>query len=368
MQLSVFCINFTSMPHEQYMRRCLELAQSAGGNAAPNPMVGAVLVHQGRIIGEGFHRQYGTAHAETNCIDSVLPDDRALIPASTLYVSLEPCAHFGNTPPCASRIIQEGISKVVIANSDPFEKVNGNGIQLLTEAGVDVTTGICAKEGRWLNRRFFQFHERQRPYIVLKWAATADGYIAPADRSRVAISNTYSQCLVHRWRTEETAIIVGYRTALGDNPRLTARFWDGPQPLRIVMDRNLQLPKSHHLFNEESTTWIINEQRDSSDGHIRHLQFPFNEDLLPMLLGVLHQHKKLSLLVEGGTDLLQRFINANLWDEARVFTAEHTLQNGIPAPGLKHAILANTIQLDSDTLQVFLHKDNPFAYSDFLGF
>ncbi len=349
------------MPHEQYMRRCLKLANMAGGNAAPNPMVGAVLVHNNRIIGEGFHRRYGIAHAETDCIDSVLPEDRHLIPESTLYVNLEPCTHHGNTPPCAARVVQEGIRDVVVTNTDPFESVNGTGIKQLREHGVRVITGICEAEGRWLNRRFFYFHEHKRPYIVLKWAATADGHIAPEDRSRYAISNAHSRHLVHKWRTEEAAIMVGYRTALNDNPRLTARLWQGPQPLRIVLDRQLQLPAAIHLFNEEAPTWIINELRSSQDGNIRYLQLPFNDNLLPSLLQELYTHNKLSLLVEGGATLLQSFITSNLWNEARIFTASHTLSAGIAAPVLQNAKPLWQTQLADDKLQVFAHQHMLFS-------
>lgn len=355
------------MPHERYMRRCLDLAQMAGGNAAPNPMVGAVLVHNGRIIGEGFHRQYGTAHAEPNCIDAVATEDRHLIPESTLYVNLEPCAHHGNTPPCAARIIQEDIREVVVANTDPFAQVSGRGITQLRTAGVNVITDVCAEEGRWLNRRFFLFHEQQRPYIILKWAATADGFIAPADRSRYAISNAFSQRLVHRWRTEESAIMVGYQTALSDNPQLTARLWQGPQPLRIVTDRLLQLPRTMHLFNDDAPTWIVNERQSSQEGNIRYVQAPFNDNLLPALLQELHAHKKLSLFVEGGAALLRRFIDADLWDESRVFTAGHTLQKGLPAPALQNAIPAMQTFISADRLQVFTHAASSFTYDGGIG-
>ncbi len=350
------------MPHELYMRRCLDLARMAGGNAAPNPMVGAVLVHNDRIIGEGFHRRYGIAHAEVDCIDSVLPEDRHLIPESTLYVNLEPCAHHGNTPPCANRIIKEGIRKVVISNTDPFEHVQGRGIMLLQTEGIDVITGICETEGRWLNRRFFHFHEKQRPYIILKWAATADGYIAPADRTRLAISNTTSQHIVHKWRTEETAIMIGRQTALSDNPRLTARLWHGMQPLRIALDQQLQLPRSLHLYDQEAPTWIINEKEDTSHGSIRLMQLPFDNDLLPALMHELYVHKKLSLLVEGGARLLQSFIRENLWDEARILTAGHTLGNGIAAPGLSNAISAFQTTLSGDRLEVYTNSTTQFTY------
>jgi len=350
------------MLHELYMRRCFDLAQAAKGNTAPNPMVGAVLVYQDRIIGTGFHKAYGQAHAEVSCLDSVLPEDRALIPESCMYVNLEPCTHHGNTPPCAERLVQERVRAVVIAAADPSAKVSGRGIALLREHGVAVTTEVLADEAAWLNRRFFCFHRRQRPYIVLKWAQTEDGYMAPADRSRVQLSNMHTMQLVHKWRTEEAAILVGYHTALHDDPQLTARLWEGRQPLRIVLDRNLQLPSSLQLFNEAAPTWIVNTQREAQEGHIRYVRLPFDETLLPALLAQLHAASRLSLLVEGGAALLRSFTGSGLWDEARICTVPRTMGAGLPAPPLPPGTQIMQSELSGDILRVVVNDRSGFTY------
>ena len=231
------------------MHRCLELAQLAAGNTAPNPMVGSVLVHNDKIIGEGYHQVYGQAHAEVNCISSVKPEHQGLIPQSTIYVSLEPCAHFGKTPPCADLIIKHQIPKVVVGCRDPFVQVNGKGIEKLQAAGIEVTVGVLEKECKELNKRFFTFHTEHRPYIILKWAQTADLKIAAEDYGRVLISNAQSNRIVHKWRSEEMAILVGTNTALFDDPELNTRLWPGGHPIRLVVDMNLRLPSSLKLFN-----------------------------------------------------------------------------------------------------------------------
>ncbi len=346
------------MDDELYIRRCMELAQRAKGFTAPNPMVGAVLVYNGRIIGEGWHHYYGAAHAEVNCIDSVQAADKALIPDSTMYVSLEPCAHQGITPPCAVRLVQEQIKKVVIANIDPFEKVGGRGIEILEEYGAQVQIGILKAEGEWLNRRFFCYHTHKRPYIILKWAQTPEGYIAPSDGRRLQISNTHSHTLAHKWRTEEGAILVGTNTAINDNPELTARLWKGKQPLRILLDKDLKVPHTHKLFNEAAATWIINEQKDTLQGNLHFLQMQFDETLLPNLLQRLHDTHILSLIVEGGAKVLNSFIAQDLWDEARVFTGAVSLQQGIAAPLLQNAIPAFTTQLEQDRLQLWVNRSS----------
>lgn len=345
-----------------YMQRCLELAQLGKGYAAPNPMVGAVLVYNNRIIGEGWHKQYGEAHAEVNCFDSVATSDKHLIPDSTMYVSLEPCAHYGKTPPCALRIVQEKVKEVIICNTDPFEKVGGRGIQILQEQNIQVTTGILEKEGHWLNRRFFCFHQQKRPYIILKWAETANGFIAPADKSRFQLSNAHSNQLVHKWRVEEAAIMVGYNTALNDNPKLTARNWQGRQPLRIALDRNLLLAQTHNLFNNDADTWLINEKVENTAGSISKLNIPFNENLLPEILHRLHTAGKTSLIVEGGAQLLQSFIDKGLWDEARVFTTPKVLQDGIAAPKLINADGAASFNIDDDSLMLYVNAASAYPY------
>jgi diaminohydroxyphosphoribosylaminopyrimidine deaminase/5-amino-6-(5-phosphoribosylamino)uracil reductase len=351
------------MTHEIYMRRCLELAQRAKGHTAPNPMVGAVLVHNDRIIGEGWHHFYGAAHAEVNCLKNVAKADKHLIQDSVMYVNLEPCAHYGITPPCATRLVEEKVKKVVIANTDPFEKVSGKGIKILEAGGVAVETGVLEKEGLWVNRRFFCFHQQKRPYIILKWAQTKDGFMAPADKTRLQITGDVANKLVHKWRTEEGAIMVGATTALNDNPQLTARLHEGNNPVRIALDRNLQLPHTHHLFDSSAPTWIINEQHETLDGNVHFVKLPFGDALLPQLLHRLYNNKILSLIVEGGAMLLSSFINAGLWDEARIFTGNVSLQNGIAAPALNNRELVFTNTIGDDSLQVFVNKNSAYPYA-----
>jgi diaminohydroxyphosphoribosylaminopyrimidine deaminase/5-amino-6-(5-phosphoribosylamino)uracil reductase len=344
-----------------YMQRCMELAQRAKGHTAPNPMVGAVLVYNDRVIGEGWHHYYGADHAEVNCLTNVAEPDKHLIPQSTMYVSLEPCAHQGITPPCAVRLVKEQVKKVVIANADPFEKVSGEGIKILQDAGIEVLTGVLEKEGLWLNRRFFCFHSRQRPYIILKWAQTKDGFIAPADRSRLRISGNASQLLLHKWRTEESAIMIGTTTAINDDPQLTARLWPGRQPLRIVLDKDLRVPATHHLFNEDAATWIVNQQKETLHGNIHHIRLTFDDTLLAQLLHRMHEARLLSLVVEGGAHLLDCFIQQGLWDEARVFRGEMSIANGIAAPAMTGAPVMSSA-LEHDTLQVWVNSNSPYKY------
>ena len=350
------------MTSEHYIKQCLDLAQRAKGHTAPNPMVGAVLVHNGRIIGEGWHHYYGADHAEVNCLKNVAAADKHLIPESTMFVNLEPCAHYGITPPCANRLVQERIKQVIIANNDPFDQVNGRGIDILNESGISVETGVLEKEGSWVNRRFFCFHKQQRPYIILKWAQTQDGYIAPADRSRLQITNADSQKLLHKWRTEEAAIMVGTTTALMDNPQLTSRLYEGRQPLRIVLDRSLKLPATYHLLDGTAPTWIINEQKEILHGNVHSVKLSFDDRLLPALLHKLYEAKILSVIVEGGAALLNSFISAGLWDEARIFTGDILLKDGIQAPVLQDETAAFTRSIDNDELQVFVNNKSDYPY------
>jgi diaminohydroxyphosphoribosylaminopyrimidine deaminase / 5-amino-6-(5-phosphoribosylamino)uracil reductase len=351
-----------SASHIIHMQRCLELARLGKGYAAPNPMVGAILVHNGRVIGEGWHRQYGEAHAEVNCFNSIAEPNKHLIPDSTMYVSLEPCTHYGKTPPCALRIVQEQVKEVIICNTDPFEKVGGRGIEILRAKNIRVETGLLEKEGNWLNRRFFCFHQQQRPYIILKWAETANGFIAPADKSRFQLSNVHSSQLVHKWRTEEAAIIVGYNTAFNDNPQLTARNQTGRQPLRIALDPDLSLPQTHNLFNTDADTWLINEKTEETNNNISKLKMPFNENLLQEILNRLHTAGKTSLIVEGGAQLLQSFIDLGLWDEARVFATPKILQDGVAAPRLTNADGAASFGMDDDTLMLYVNTASAYTY------
>ena len=324
---------------ETYMRRCLELAQLSAGHVAPNPLVGAVLVHGDRIIGEGYHELYGKAHAEVNCINSVREEDQPLIEQSTIYVSLEPCAHHGKTPPCADLILSRRIPRVVVGCRDPFPLVNGKGIEKLRAAGVEVTVGVLEEECVELNRRFFTFNTQHRPYVVLKWAQSMDGRIAGAGEGRVLISNEYTNRLVHRWRSEEAAILVGTRTALKDDPALTARLWSGPDPVRLVIDKELSLPASLQLFDGKVRTIVFNMVKHGEGDMLSWYQLAGDSSLVHQLVMALHRLKIQSVLVEGGARLLQSFIDEGYWDEARVITnTELELPGGLPAPVL------NTIQ------------------------
>lgn len=336
---------------ETYLQRCIDLAQLGAGSVAPNPMVGAVLVHNGHIIGEGYHEKYGEGHAEVNCLKSVSEADRPLIKESVLYVSLEPCAHYGKTPPCSKLIIDHQIPKVVIGCSDPFAAVNGRGIEQLEEAGIEVVCGVLQKAAEDLNKRFFVFHQHKRPYIILKWAETGNGKIASLSNERLLISNDFSNRLVHQWRSEEAGILVGTQTALKDNPSLTNRLWTGKNPVRMVIDKDLRLPDNLHLFNRQIPTMVFNNHRQSSEPNLQYCQLDFEEGILPQLLAVCYAANIQSILVEGGSRLLQSFIDEGIWDEARVIRNEGLLvAEGLAAPELKQQQLVQTRQLLSDTI------------------
>ncbi len=352
-----------SSGHEYYMRRALALAAQASGHTSPNPMVGAVLVHGDRIIAEGWHHHYGADHAEVNCLKNVADADKHLVPESTMYVNLEPCAHYGITPPCATRLVAERVREVVIANKDPFEQVSGRGITILQEAGIAVKTGILEAEGWWLNRRFFCYHTHRRPYIILKWAQTTEGYLAPADRSRQQITGAESQQLVHQWRTKEGAIMVGHTTAMNDNPQLTARLHQGKQPLRIALDRKLRIPTTHHLYDNTAATWIISEHQEMLQGNVHVVHMQFDDNLIAQVLQKLHGAKVLSLIVEGGAALLDTFIAQGLWDEARIFTGNAEIKDGISAPVLNDATAAFAQAVGNDQLQVVVNNKSKFPYA-----
>ena len=318
---------------EFFMRRALELAARGTSYARPNPMVGCVIAHQGRIIGEGWHEAFGGPHAEVNALAAVTPADRPLLPEARLYVTLEPCAHHGKTPPCADLLIAEGIRDVVVCNPDPFALVAGRGLAKLRAAGVRVETGLLAAEGRWLNRRFFTFHEKNRPYLVLKWAETADGFLAGPFYQSVQISGPQAGLLTHQWRAEEAAILVGTRTALHDNPRLSVRDWPGPQPLRVVLDKNLSLPPTHHLLDGSQPTLLYTHRHRPNRPHLAHAQLPADTpDMLPGILADLHERQVQSVLVEGGPTVLNALIEGGIWDEIRIFRAPKKLHQGIAAP------------------------------------
>jgi diaminohydroxyphosphoribosylaminopyrimidine deaminase/5-amino-6-(5-phosphoribosylamino)uracil reductase len=348
------------------MRRCLELALLGAGHVAPNPLVGSVLVYTDpatgaeRIIGEGYHERYGERHAEANCIASVKEEDRALIELSTIYVSLEPCAHYGKQPPCADMIIEKKIPRVVAGCRDPFPQVNGKGIEKLRAAGVEVVVGLLEKECVEINRRFFTFYTKHRPYVVLKWAQSADGKIAGPSggglrgAERTLISNEYSNRLVHKWRSEEAAILVGTRTALLDDPALTVRLWNGPDPIRLVVDKELRLPSSLQIFDGRVRTIVFNLIRHQEGGVIEYYQLSPDSSFIHQISVALTQLKIQSVLVEGGARMLQAWIDEGDWDEARVITnSELVIPGGLAAPELKDARLAGSETLLDDTVRYY---------------
>lgn len=334
------------------MLRCLQLAKLGAGKVAPNPMVGAVLVYKDKIIGEGYHQKYGEAHAEVNCINAVNEADRGLIEKSTLYVSLEPCSHFGKTPPCSDLIIQNKIPKVVIGCQDIYKEVYGKGILKLQNAGVEVITGILEKECIELNKRFFTFHQKFRPYIILKWAQSLDGIIGNKGQ-RMLISNDYSNRLVHKWRSEEAGILIGTNTTLHDNPFLTVRLWEGKNPVRIVIDKKLVLPTSLHIFNEEAKTIVYNASKNSIEENLVFIKFE-NENFIDEIVQSLFEMNIQSVMIEGGAKTLQSFINSGLWDEARVVTNETvTANHGISAPAMQNFSLIKQERYLSDLISYY---------------
>jgi len=339
------------------MHRCIELAKLGAGYVAPNPMVGAVLVHEDEIIGEGRHQQYGGPHAEVNCINSVKQEDRHLISSSTLYVSLEPCSHFGKTPPCSDLIIKHKIKKVVIGCRDPFKEVDGKGIEKLRAAGIEVRVGILEKDCKELNKRFMLFNTKHRPYIVLKWAETVDGKIANDSSERLFISNELTNRLVHKWRSEEASILVGTNTALSDDPELTARNWQGPSPVRLVVDMDLRLPQSLKLFDQKQPTIVFNKIKHEEQDQLIYYQVTEDVNLIHQIVNALYQLKIQSVLVEGGAKLLQSFIDADYWDEARVITNEKLIINsGLNAPVLINAMKISEQHILSDSIGVYKHQ------------
>ncbi len=341
--------NFTLS--ETYMQRCFELANRGGEMAAPNPMVGAVLVYQDRIIGEGFHHFSGGNHAEVECIQSVKPADKHLISQSTLYVNLEPCNHYGKTPPCTNMIIDHKIKKVVIANVDPFEKVKGSGIKRLLDAGIHAEVGVLQNEGSFLNRRFFTFHRLNRPYIILKWAQTADCFIGKEGALPLKITDRTVDTLTHKWRAEESAIMIGSRTAIVDNPHLTVRNWRSKHPLRVVLDRGNVIPENHHLLTDEFPTLIFNNSIHKENGIKEFISLDNSKPVLDQVMASLTKKNILSVYVEGGALLHKEFFKAGLWDELRVITnTEFLLEQGvqalIPSIPRSHQERINTYHID----------------------
>lgn len=333
---------------EIFMLRALELAELGKGRVSPNPMVGCVIVHDGQIIGEGYHEVYGGPHAEPNAINSV--KNPILIPESTVYVTLEPCAHWGKTPPCANLLVEKKVKKVVIGTFDSNPLVGGKGKQILIDAGIEVTSGVLDRRVREQNKRFFTFMEKKRPFVILKWAQTKDGFIARENYDSKWISNPYSRQLVHRWRSEEDAIMVGTLTAKYDNPQLNVREWEGKNPVRIVIDRNLTLDEGLHLFDQSQSTLCYNQVKEEKSENLEHIKLPYGFNI-GEILDDLYQRKIQSLIVEGGAQLLNKFIQENLWDEARVFTGQVQFGSGIPAPKIQGSIL-DEMEIMGDLLTI----------------
>lgn len=341
--------------HEIYMQRCLELAALGAGSVSPNPMVGAVIVHDGKVIGEGYHQKYGEAHAEVNAVNVVIAsytNYADLLQQSTIYVSLEPCAHYGKTPPCADLIIKHQIPKVVVGCRDPFAQVDGKGIEKLQAAGIEVIVGVLEKECQWLNRRFFTRVQKQRPYIILKWAQTADGFFAPADGSQHWITGTESRKLVHEWRAKEDAILVGKNTVLADNPQLNVRYAEGKSPKRVVIDRRLELNNTFNVFDQSVETLVFNEIKTDIDGRNKYIALEDFDRFVPQyILFQLYLQDLQSVIIEGGAYTLKAFIDAGLWDEARIFTGASVLENGIKAPVVTGTIIGERA-VGADSLQI----------------
>ncbi|AXT20565.1 bifunctional diaminohydroxyphosphoribosylaminopyrimidine deaminase/5-amino-6-(5-phosphoribosylamino)uracil reductase RibD [Flavobacteriaceae bacterium AU392] len=327
---------------EKYIKRCIEIAKNGLGSTAPNPMVGSVIVYKDVIIGEGYTSSYGGNHAEVNAIESVI--DKSLLSKATLYVTLEPCSHFGKTPPCSDLIIRYKIPNIVIGTIDTHSKVAGKGIEKLKASGCNVTVGILENECKMHHKRFFTYHNNKRPYIILKWAETSNGFISPNQRDTnqpVWITNTTSRQLVHKWRSEEQAILVGTNTVLHDNPSLTTRGWSGNNPIRIVIDRENKLSKKHNIFDAAARTIVISEKNSN-----------FKTDLAKQICDILFENEINSIIIEGGSKTLQTFINENLWDEARVFIGSNTFKKGINAPQLKGKLISEQ-NIDGDLLKTF---------------
>lgn len=338
------------------MSRCIQLAKNGLGTTYPNPLVGCVIVHNNTIIGEGWHYKSGLAHAEVNAIASV--KNKNLIKEATLYVNLEPCNHFGKTPPCSNLIIDSGIKKVVIGSTDPNPKVSGSGILKLMEAGCDVVVGVLTEKCDEVNKRFFTFHTKKRPYIILKWAETADGFIAPKEEKRSVeknpfwITNEYSRQLAHRLRVNEQAILVGTQTVLSDNPSLTSRDWQGENPIRVILDRSLKTPKNASIFDSAAKTLVLTEKESVGSAQVIFDSLNFSEELSVQICKVLYTHSIQSIIIEGGRKTLQTFIDSNRWDEAWVFKGKIGFGDGISAPKISGKLISEE-KIKEDILHQF---------------
>jgi diaminohydroxyphosphoribosylaminopyrimidine deaminase/5-amino-6-(5-phosphoribosylamino)uracil reductase len=328
------------------------------GTTYPNPLVGCVIVFGNKIIGEGWHIKSGESHAEVIAIESV--KNKELLSSSTLYVSLEPCSHFGKTPPCADLILKYNIPNVVIGTIDPNSKVAGKGIQKLIDAEVNVTVGILEKECNELNKRFFTFHKKNRPYIILKWAESSDGFISPKNKSEqkpVWISNEYSRQLVHKWRSEEQAILVGTQTILDDNPTLTVREWVGENPIRVVIDKENNIDSSSNVYDNQAKTIVFsNKEINSNFDTIQYIKIDFDKNSTQAIADKLFENNIQSIIIEGGRKTIQSFIDANLWNEARVFIGEINLIEGTKAPELNRSFHSK-VTVKNDTLLTYRNND-----------
>ena len=346
------------MNHEVYIKRCLELAKNGIGTARPNPSVGAVVVYNNKIIGEGYTSSYGGNHAEVNAINSVI--DKELLKQATIYVTLEPCAHFGKTPPCADLIVKHQIKNVVIGCVDTNSLVAGKGIERLEKAEINVTVGVLGDECKEHHKRFFTVQNKKRPYIILKWAETSDGFIAPLTKDEqkpVWISNQYSQQLVHKWRSEEQAILVGTNTVIADNPSLTVRSWSGNNPVRIVLDKNSRIPKNATVFDGNVKTIVLVEKTEKREERKEELifeQIDFSSRVAQQICEVLQKHNIQSVIIEGGLQTLQTFIDADLWDEARVFIGRSEFKEGVESPVIKGE-LKKKENIESDVLKTYIN-------------
>jgi len=345
--------------HETYIKRCIELAQNGLGTTYPNPMVGSVIVYENKIIGEGWHKKAGEPHAEVNAIRSV--KDKSLLKKATIYVSLEPCSHFGKTPPCCDLIIKNEIPNVVVGTVDPNEKVAGNGIKKLIAAGANVTVGFLEDECNELNKRFFTFHQKKRPYIILKWAESQDGFLAPEKevdnkRKPIWITNPYSRQLVHKWRSEEQAIMVGTQTVIDDNPKLNVRDWSGNNPVRIVLDQNNRISKDSFIFDDSIKTIVFTKSESSlSTENTSFKCINFEQNTIPQILDFLYQNQIQSIIIEGGSQTLQSFINENMWDEARIFIGRTTFGKGTKAPVIQKKYVSKTYIQNDELLNIRNH-------------
>lgn len=337
------------------MKRCFELASKGLGKVAPNPLVGAVIVHENQIIGEGYHTEFGQPHAEVEAIQSV--ENKNLLATSKLYVNLEPCNHHGKTPPCVDLILQYKIPQVVISNTDPNPLVAGKGIARLRENGVEVTEGILESEGAFLNRRFFTYQEKKRPYIILKWAQTKDGFIdklRTSDQAEInKISSELSHKLSHQWRGQESAIGVGRNTVVHDNPKLTTRYVVGKNPVRVVIDEDLKLNKGYNVFNNAAPTYIINKNKEEKINNLHYLKIE-GEFILENILQKLFELQIQSIIIEGGKNTLEYFIKKDIWDEARVFTAPILFYEGLKSPYFSEKP-SQQMTIDNDTLHIYYH-------------